>query len=259
MHSTPSFAAKNFRTMRKTIDFLQRLVKIGVRRPSDLRHVFGVANATAESIELPDADVRVFPAVNLEDLAPSGRFTFQIFSGVPASINLMEAGALAALIAATQAKQVFEFGTYKGVSTTQLALNLPPEGRVFTLDLPPDLEGGALRVEKPSEREIAAEPLKGQLLPMELRAKVTFLEADSALFDTKPYAGSMDLVFVDGAHSQEYVSNDTAKALELLRPGGCVAWHDCAPNHPEVVAFLKTSGLSVSLVRGTSLAFAFRH
>jgi predicted O-methyltransferase YrrM len=244
--------------MSKTIDFLQRLVKIGIRRPSDLRHVFGIANAAAESIEFPDADVRGFPEVNLEDLASSSRFTFQMFSGVKASISLMEAGALAALIAATGAKRVFEFGTYKGLSTTQLALNLPPNGEVFTLDLPPELEVGELRVEKMAERAIAAEPIKGELVPQELKSKVRFLQADSAQFETEPYAGKMDLVFVDGAHSYEYVRNDTTKALELLRSGGCVAWHDCAPNHPEVVRFLKNSGLSVSLVRGTALAFAFK-
>jgi predicted O-methyltransferase YrrM len=244
--------------MSKIIDFLQRLVKIGFRQPSDLRHVFGVANAAAESIECPDADVRAFPELNLEDLTSSIRFTFQMFSGVKASINLMEAGALAALISATKAKRVFEFGTYKGVSTTQLALNLPPDGEVFTLDLPPELEAGELRVEKMAEREIAADPIKGELVPAELRSKINFLQADSAHFDTKPYAGTMDLVFVDGAHSHEYVRNDTTKAFELLRPGGCVAWHDCAPNHPEVVRFLKNSGVPVSLVRGTTLAFAFK-
>ena len=244
--------------MTKIFEFAQRLVGIGFRCPADLRHVLGVANATAASIESADADVRVFPEVNLDGIVSSGRFTFQLFSGAQASITLLETAALAALISSTGAKRVFEFGTYKGVSTTQLALNLPPDGRVFTLDLPPDLEAGALRVEKPREREIAAEPLKGELLPKELQAKVTFLEADSALFDTAPYESSMDLVFVDGAHSYEYVLNDTAKALELLRPGGCVAWHDCAPNHPEVVAVVKTCGLPVSLVRGTALAFALK-
>jgi predicted O-methyltransferase YrrM len=244
--------------MSKTVVFLQRLVRIGIRQASDLRHVFGVANAIAESIEVADADIRVFPEVNLEDIAPSGRFTFQIFPGAQASISLMEAGALAALIAATRAKRVFEFGTYKGASTTQLALNLAPGGEVFTLDLPPELKLGELRVEKVAEREIAADPMKGELVPTDLRSKIRFLQADSAQFETKPYAGTMDLVFVDGAHSYEYVRNDTTKALELLRPGGCVAWHDCAPNHPEVVRFLRNTKLSVSLVRGTSLAFAFK-
>lgn len=244
--------------MSKPAEFLRRIATIGVRRPGDLRHIFGVANVTAAAIEDPAADVRDFPLVTLEEIAAPARFTFHVFAGTHASITLAEAGALAALMHSVSARRVFEFGTYQGVSTTQLALNLPPDGRVFTLDLPPDMETGALRVEKQVEREIAAEARKGTLVPDELRPKITFLEADSARFDTTPYEGTMDLVFVDGAHSREYVRNDTAKALELLRLGGCVAWHDCAPNHPEVVAVLKESGLPVSLVHGTALAFAFK-
>jgi len=161
-------------------------------------------------------------------------------------------------MARAQARRVFEFGTYKGVSTTQIALNLPPDGHVFTLDLPPEKISGALRVEKATERRLAAEPGKGDLVPDELRSKVTFLHADSAAFDPSPYAGSMDLVFVDGAHSYDYVRNDTAKGLSLLREGGLIAWHDCAPNHKDVVRSLKKSKLPITLVRGTALAFAFK-
>lgn len=244
--------------MRKTTEFLQRLLTIGLRHPRDLWHVFGVANATAAAIENPAADVREFPLVTIEEIAAGARFTFHVFPGTHASITLAEAGALTALMHHVSARRVFEFGTYQGVSTTQLALNLPPDGRVFTLDLPPDMQIGALRVEKQVEREIAAEARKGTLVPHDLRPKITFLEADSAKFDTAPYEGTMDLVFVDGAHSREYVTNDTAKGLAMLRPGGCIAWHDCAPNHPEVVAVLKESGLPVRLVHGTALGFAFR-
>src|SRR5207249_2287328 len=47
-----------------------------------------------------------------------------------------------------------------------------------------------------------------------------------ATFDYTPYAGRMDVVFVDGAHSYNYVVNDTERALEMLAPGGTVAWDD---------------------------------
>jgi predicted O-methyltransferase YrrM len=244
--------------MRQITEFLQRLWSIGRRRPRDLRHVFGIANATAAAIQDPEADVRDFTHTAIEEIAPGARFTFQIYQGAQASITLLEGGALAALMARVQARRVFEFGTYKGVSTAQLALNLPSDGRVFTLDLPEDLEIGALRVDKPAERMIAAEAGKGSLVPEDLQPKVTFLHADSAVFDPTSYEESMDLVFVDGAHSYEYVINDTAKGLKLLRAGGVIAWHDCAPNHPDVVRALRDSGLPINLVRGTALAFAFK-
>jgi predicted O-methyltransferase YrrM len=153
------------------------------------------------------------------------------------------------------AKRIFEFGTYKGVSTTQLALSLPDDGMVYTLDLPEAHPAYNLAIPKAEERQIAAETGKGILIPQELRHKVIFLRSDSATFDTSPYLGSMDLVFVDGAHSYEYVKNDTEKGLEMLRPGGIIVWHDCTLNHPEVVGYLKSFSPIPTLVRGTALAF----
>jgi predicted O-methyltransferase YrrM len=242
--------------MNKTLSFIYRLAKITLNNPSDLRVVFGTANSVAEAIESPSADTRVFPSVNYADITgASSRFIMQTFPGVGASISMLEGATLAAFIQKVAAKRIFEFGTYKGVSTTQLALNLPDDGMVYTLDLPEDHPAYTLAIPKAEEREIAAETGKGILIPRELRHKVTFLCSDSATFDTTPYLGSMDLVFVDGAHSYEYVKNDTEKGWAMLRPGGIIAWHDCTPSHPEVVRYLKSHTPIPTLVRGTALAF----
>jgi len=124
----------------------------------------------------------------------------------------MECAALAALSRLVDAKQVFEFGTYKGVSTTQLALNVAAGGMVFTLDLPEDHPAYSLPTPKPEERQIAAEGGKGILIPRDLLDRVTFLSSDSATFDESPYHETIDLAFVDGAHSYEYVKSDSEKA-----------------------------------------------
>lgn len=243
--------------MSKSITFTLGIAKLALTRPADLRHVLGVANWALSQISDPEADVRRFPSVGLDAIVPEGvRWSLQTFPGVGASISLAESAALAALIQKSKAKRVFEFGTYKGVSTTQLALNLPPDGMVFTLDLPEDHPAYSLAIPKAEERAIAAEKGKGILVPNDLRDRVTFLRSDSATFDTTPYRGTMDLVFVDGAHSYEYVKNDTEKGLEMLRDGGVIAWHDCTPSHRDVVRYLRNLSPRPSLVCGTALAFA---
>jgi len=68
----------------------------------------------------------------------------------------------------------------------------------------------------------------------------------------------MDLVFVDGYHSYEYVKNDTEKGWEMLRPGGIIAWHDCVPDRPEIIRYLKSLHPLPRLVESTSLAFAIK-
>lgn len=242
--------------MNKPLSFFTGLAKLGVTRPRDLRHVLGIANWAFGEIADPEADTRAFHQTPLDELIGKPlRFHLQSFPGIGASVSLAESAALAALIHKTKARRVFEFGTYKGVSTTQLALNLPPEGRVFTLDLPEDHPAYSLAIKSDAERTIANETGKGILIPDDLREKVTFLRSDSATFDTSPYEASMDFVFVDGAHSYEYVKNDTEKGLQMLRKGGIIAWHDCTPSHKDVVKFLRSLPQQPSLVSGTALAY----
>jgi len=245
--------------MLKFFSFFGSLSKIVFRNPRDLRHVFGVANSVAKDIENPIADTRFFPRIDFSEITGrSIRLSFQTFPKIGASISLIEAAALSALIHKINAKRIFEFGTYKGVSTTQLALNLPQDGMVFSLDLPEDHPAYSLDIPKVAEQQIAAEKGKGVLIPRDLGGKVTFLRADSAKFDTTPYRGSMDLIFVDGAHSYEYVKNDTVKGLDMLRPGGIIAWHDCTPSHPDVVRYLRTLPHMPTIVNESTIAFLIK-
>ena len=36
----------------------------------------------------------------------------------------------------------------------------------------------------------------------------------------------MDLIFIDADHTYNAVVNDSNKAMEMLRPGGVLVWHD---------------------------------
>lgn len=239
--------------------FLVNLTKITLRNPSDLKHVFGIANWAASEIANPDGDTRDIPQISVLDICSgTQRWTLQSFPSVGASVSPMECAALAALSRLVGAKRIFEFGTYKGVSTTQLVLNLADGGMVFTLDLPEDHPAYSLPIPKPEERAIAAEGGKGILIPRDLLDRVTFLSADSAQFDESPYLGNMDLVFVDGAHSYEYVKSDSEKGWRMLRSGGIMAWHDCNAQHPDVVRYIRETGHHVKIVAGTALAYAMK-
>ena len=175
-----------------------------------------------------------------------------------ASISVLEYVCLIMLMKRAGATSVFEFGTYKGVSITQLALNLPDGARIFTLDLPDGQASSELPISIPKDVSIAFEAGKGDLVPADVRERIRFLRQDSAKFDPDPYAGQMDFVFVDGAHNTEYVRNDSEKGWKMLRPGGIIVWHDCAPNDPEVVRYLLTSDFKPARIQSTSLAYAVK-
>jgi predicted O-methyltransferase YrrM len=135
-------------------------------------------------------------------------------------------GAIIAIVAKLMgAKNVFEFGTYDG-RTTALVAKENPQCAVVTLDLPVEDYSGAVAL---SAVEVSDEYLfqgvaRGQFIPPE--AAVTQIRMDSAIFDPEPYAGKMDLIYIDASHSYSGVKNDTEKALRMLAPHGVIIWDD---------------------------------
>jgi predicted O-methyltransferase YrrM len=146
-----------------------------------------------------------------------------------------EAWILAVL--AKRAHRMFEFGTCTGKTAYLWARNSPPDARVVTVTLAPDHVGDY-------RREAGDDALDVQFALREsshtdflysgtsVATKVEQLFADSKALDVLPWAGTFDLVFVDGSHAYSYVVSDSEKALTLIAPGGLVLWHDYAgPRH----------------------------
>jgi predicted O-methyltransferase YrrM len=244
----------------KALLLFGRLCKLPFTNPRGLHEVLGVAFAATEGVMDSENDVLPVPGIYLEDLVReqniSADVTVRLFARIKFSILLEEALALGVLMQMCNASRAFEFGTHRGISSSQLAANLPENGQLFTLDLPRSDTRTRYAVDDAAEKEVANFAVKGDMIPEHLRKKVTFLEQDSALFDPAPYKESMDFVFIDGAHTAEYVANDSEKAWTMLRPGGIVAWHDCRAQSPDVVKYLRSCKYHPRRIRNTTLAFA---
>lgn len=60
--------------------------------------------------------------------------------------------------------------------------------------------------------------------------RVCQIYCDSLNWDTSNYpANFFDSVLIDGGHQPDVVVSDTRKALQVLRPGGLILWHDFCP------------------------------
>ena len=124
---------------------------------------------------------------------------------------------------------VFEIGTLDGFSALHFALNTPPETVVYTLDLPRDGSISPSLHTTIVDDSMMHSYLSGRgycFANEEVAKKIVCLQGDSASFDFSPYLGSVDLFFIDGAHSYEYVRSDTLNAVRCSRRGGVVVWHD---------------------------------
>lgn len=172
-----------------------------------------VAAGEREAATIRDTQFNL-PAKSLDEIFPG--IDAQLVS-VPVSevfrardmvVPLAELLTLAAICRHRQPRRVFEIGTYTGSSTLVMAMNLPDESEIVTLDLEPsELVGSVYRGTKHA-------------------SKIRQLYGDSLKFDYTPFNGSIDLVLVDANHSYDFVKADSEKAFALLRPGGVIIWDD---------------------------------
>lgn len=171
----------------------------------------------------------LIPEIPISGILPeAGSISINEPVGVNGNISLLETVVLAGLLKKHKPDSIFEFGTFDGRSTLNMAANAGPAARVYTLDLPDG--AGAATALTPALAENALKTARvtgARFRGTEFERKITQLRGDSASFDFSPYSGRMDFVFVDGSHAYEYVLNDSKKALALIGDRrGIVVWHD---------------------------------
>jgi predicted O-methyltransferase YrrM len=171
------------------------------------------------------------PTIALNDLLPVNKpIEVRYFAAAEEFTYLHEVIAMCSLVKVRQPKTIFEIGTFHGYATAHFALNTPPGTNIYTLDLPPQIELAKLS-EKPGFWRTDMEAVMQRqwfdhIRNLGLERRVTYLLGDSKTFDYSPYAGKMDLVFVDGAHSYDYVKSDSENARSMLSANGIIVWHD---------------------------------
>jgi predicted O-methyltransferase YrrM len=134
------------------------------------------------------------------------------------SLRLLELMVLIGCTRIVGASRIFEVGTFCGNTALHLAAN--SNATVFTLDADEATLQKAGLAELYKWREDF--PLESAHLP-----NVATLRGDSQTFDFSPWYRSIDLVVIDGDHSREAVSRDTANAMQMIRSDrGMIAWHD---------------------------------
>jgi predicted O-methyltransferase YrrM len=153
---------------------------------------------------------------------------------------------------------IFEIGTFDGRTTRAMAMNLSDNaGKIYTLNLPPDTGNVSLQTDK-VDVDLASRVVSGErFLQTPQERQIEQLWGDSANFDFSPYYGKMDMVFIDGAHSEGYVRTDTLNSMKLIRSGGgMITWHDAHLFGVKVFfkKWLKENNFPVYFIRNTTLA-----
>jgi len=149
-------------------------------------------------------------------------------AGQPGNVSILELIVLSQFVKRLGPEKIFEFGTFDGRTTLNMALNCPETARIYTLDLPRSMSQSTALPVYSTEKVFIDKDASGSRFagkPEEKRIEQVY--GDTASFDFGPYYGEIDMVFIDASHTYEYVLNDSRLALKLLRNGrGVILWHD---------------------------------
>lgn len=115
---------------------------------------------------------------------------------------------------------IFEFGTFTGRTTFNLAMNA--SGTIYTCDSGIDDDRAANAFDEPYQPYVIGEAFQSMLIATRIRQ----LLGDSRVLDFSHLEKSMGLVFIDGGHSYDVVKSDSVNAFKMLRPGGVIVWDD---------------------------------
>lgn len=184
------------------------------------RH-FGYNYDTQEPNELPQ--------VAASALAPSSSLLdVREIDAVDGNVSERELVTICRLVRSTAPHDVFEFGTFDGRTTLNIAANSPQDARVLTLDLPREgIAESAAPIHAHEVRYADKSESGGRFKSSDVAGKIEQLYGDSGTFDFAPYYNRCDFVFVDASHTYEYVVNDSLHAIQMLRDGhGTILWHD---------------------------------
>jgi hypothetical protein len=150
------------------------------------------------------------PVVAIDELIPQNtRFTVYRPAELAeyyASLTLTEISCLCCLVAARKPCKILELGTYRGLTTLNLAMNAP-NAVVHTVD--ETNQWGSYHYSGCPEAE---------------RIRQHFGHTET--FDFSKIGVGVDFCLIDAGHSYRSVRNDTAKVLPVMSDDGLILWHD---------------------------------
>ena len=162
-------------------------------------------------------------------------------------------------------KNIFEFGTCSGKTTTLMALNSPNDSKIITLTLDSN-QAKNLSLDKQdnkvSIRNIINESNYDKFIfsGKEYERKISVMFMDSRKLNADEYLNKFDLIFIDGGHTYSIIENDSIKAFKMIKAGGIILWHDYVPgktSDKDVVKYLNkiSKNKKIFHIENTSLCY----
>lgn len=199
--------------------------------------------------------------VNIEDLFPGiakNEIKLVDLESKYGSMTLVEIYFISLLVKRLNPLFIFEFGTFIGITTLQIAYNTDKDAKIFTLNLSSEEIKTKYSIGNSDDEKNLPKLQPGNRFENAgMINKIFQLYGDSAEYDYKDYFNKIDFVIVDASHEYEYVKSDTVNSIKMLKQGGTLVWHDY-PNAPGVYTFLNelSSDLKIYHLKDTHICIS---
>lgn len=186
------------------------------------------------------------PSVWFEELFPPVILKEQIclenFFGHIGNIQTEPLCKMCLMVKFFKPKKILELGTYNGMTALNLALNMPGDSVIYTLDLPktgePDLPISEIDKYVSRKYHKIFNTETGSYFKNRKDLNIIQLYGDSATFDFSSISKNFELIFIDAAHDYEHKRIDTENAFKYISPNGIIIWDNYADIFcPEVTAY----------------------
>lgn len=158
----------------------------------------------------------------------------------PSMLDTMILLTLAKLV---QPRNFFEIGTFLGAQTLNMAVNLQSADRIYTMDLGQEDSSNVQQQKEDAVLTVKhlANEKRLAFLGTPHEKKVEQIFGNSNTYDFSRFHGRLDMIYIDGGHDLETLTNDTRNSFAMLSPGRptVVAWHDYSNAvYPQVKTYL---------------------
>jgi len=190
------------------------------------------------------------------------------------SLTLLETSILVTFAKCIKAKKIFEFGTYFGGTTKNLANNTNPFTKIYYLDIDIKnmrIDNSKLNLKKKNYLNnekindnylMKLQKNKGSFKINELnnfnKKKIKLLKFNSLDFEGKNYKNQFDMIFIDGGHDLKTILSDTKNSNIIAKKNAIIFWHDYNSKiHTSVSKFINKYGKNKTIyhIENTMLVF----
>lgn len=148
------------------------------------------------------------------------------------NVSLFELFTINVMVRVFCPKNILEFGTFDGRTTSNMYSNMNGDSHIYTVDLPKKMQDNTkyplANGKHEKDDELGYIGLEDKLINEDVfKDHITQIWDDTANITKDLFEEEIDFIFIDASHSYENALNDSKTAFDIInKKRGIILWHD---------------------------------